>query len=251
MGRWRDEWKVIFVLLNRDNQLCVDERSGRSRHTLITDVPSLSPSLPALAATTLTEASNLWKPSASSSPTKSNSPKTSSSSGGTMSVLLSIEFTGFTTSASAAITSSCGRYVRCPPSSLPPYWPICLFAPRHRISNLRPSLSPSLPPSLPQTFTDCFNCLPVAAVIDEKIFCMHGGLSPDLNSLEEIKDIMRPTDVPETGLLCDLLWADPDKDIMGWGDNDRGVCYTFGEDVVAGFLKQHGLDLICRVGRIR
>jgi serine/threonine-protein phosphatase PP1 catalytic subunit len=52
---------------------------------------------------------------------------------------------------------------------------------------------------------------------------MHGGLSPDLNSLEEIKDIMRPTDVPDTGLLCDLLWADPDKDIMGWGDNDRGV----------------------------
>ena len=60
-----------------------------------------------------------------------------------------------------------------------------------------------------QTFTDCFNCLPVAAVIDEKIFCMHGGLSPDLNSLEEIKDVMRPTDVPDTGLLCDLLWADP------------------------------------------
>jgi len=52
---------------------------------------------------------------------------------------------------------------------------------------------------------------------------MHGGLSPDLNSLEEIKEIMRPTDVPDTGLLCDLLWADPDKDIMGWGENDRGV----------------------------
>ncbi|EWM23915.1 serine threonine-protein phosphatase pp1 [Nannochloropsis gaditana] len=71
-----------------------------------------------------------------------------------------------------------------------------------------------------KTFTDCFNCLPIAAVIDEKIFCMHGGLSPELTSLEEIKDIMRPTDVPDTGLLCDLLWADPDKDIMGWGDND-------------------------------
>ena len=44
-----------------------------------------------------------------------------------------------------------------------------------------------------KTFTDCFNCLPVAAVIDEKIFCMHGGLSPELQSMEQIKRIMRPT----------------------------------------------------------
>ncbi|KAL1427439.1 hypothetical protein MTO96_017396 [Rhipicephalus appendiculatus] len=68
-----------------------------------------------------------------------------------------------------------------------------------------------------KTFTDCFNCLPVAAIVDEKIFCMHGGLSPDLQSMEQVRRIMRPTDVPDQGLLCDLLWADPDKDIMGWG----------------------------------
>eukprot|EP00952_Eustigmatos_sp_NYUAD-ZCMA_P006763 28955-Eustigmatos_ZCMA.PRE.1 len=49
-----------------------------------------------------------------------------------------------------------------------------------------------------KTFTDCFNCLPVAAIIDEKIFCMHGGLSPDLNKMDEIKGIGRPTDVPGT-----------------------------------------------------
>jgi len=66
-----------------------------------------------------------------------------------------------------------------------------------------------------KTFTDCFNCLPVAAIIDEKIFCMHGGLSPDLNSMEQIRRIMRPTDVPDTGLLCDLLWSDPDEKITG------------------------------------
>lgn len=50
-----------------------------------------------------------------------------------------------------------------------------------------------------KTFTDCFNCLPIAAIIDEKIFCMHGGLSPDLKNLEQIRRIVRPTDVPETG----------------------------------------------------
>ena len=45
-------------------------------------------------------------------------------------------------------------------------------------------------------------------------------------------------DIPDTGLLCDLLWADPDKDIVGWGENDRGVSFTFGEDVVMQFLRR-------------
>ena len=51
-----------------------------------------------------------------------------------------------------------------------------------------------------KTFTECFNCLPVAALIDEKILCMHGGLSPELSNLDQIKRIMRPTDVPDSGI---------------------------------------------------
>nr|AAA19174.1 phosphoprotein phosphatase 1 [Paramecium tetraurelia] len=97
-----------------------------------------------------------------------------------------------------------------------------------------------------KTFTDCFNCLPVAALIDEKILCMHGGLSPELSNLEQIRRIMRPTDVPDTGLLCDLLWSDPDKDVQGWADNERGVSYVFSQEIVQVFLKKHELDLICR-----
>lgn len=79
---------------------------------------------------------------------------------------------------------------------------------------------------------------------------MHGGLSPELKSLEQIKRIPRPTDVPDTGLLCDLLWADPDKDIQGWGENDRGVSYTFGPDSVSDFLTKHDLDLVCRAHQV-
>jgi len=52
------------------------------------------------------------------------------------------------------------------------------------------------------------------------------------------------------GLLCDLLWSDPDKDIAGWGENDRGVSWTFGPDVVTKFLNKHDLDLICRAHQV-
>jgi serine/threonine-protein phosphatase PP1 catalytic subunit len=53
-----------------------------------------------------------------------------------------------------------------------------------------------------------------------------------------------------TGLLCDLLWSDPDKQIQGWGENDRGVSFTFGADIVTSFLKRHDLDLICRAHQV-
>ncbi|PPR84650.1 hypothetical protein GOBAR_AA36064 [Gossypium barbadense] len=95
-------------------------------------------------------------------------------------------------------------------------------------------------------FTDCFNSLPVAALVDEKILCMHGGLSPELENLDQIKEIQRPTEVPDNGLLCDLLWSDPDPKIEGWADSDRGISSTFGADVVAEFLDKSDLDLICR-----
>ncbi|UJR26858.1 hypothetical protein I4U23_008169 [Adineta vaga] len=95
-------------------------------------------------------------------------------------------------------------------------------------------------------FNDCFNCLPVAAIIDEKIFCCHGGLSPDLNNMEQIKQILRPTDIPDTGLLCDLVWSRPGTNIEGWTECERGVSFRFGADVVHKFLQQHNLDLMCR-----
>ena len=61
---------------------------------------------------------------------------------------------------------------------------------------------------------------------------------------------MRPTDVPDAGLLCDLLWSDPEKDVVGWGESDRGVSYTFGPDIVTEFLARHDMDLICRAHQV-
>ena len=59
--------------------------------------------------------------------------------------------------------------------------------------------------------------MPVSAIIEDKIICMHGGLSPELTHISQIKEIIRPTDVPDTGLLCDILWADPDSSVKMWG----------------------------------
>lgn len=99
-------------------------------------------------------------------------------------------------------------------------------------------------------FTDCFNCFPVSACIDDKILCMHGGLSPELYSLEQLKKIARPTDIPDQGLLCDLMWADPDKDVTGWGENDRGISVVFSPQIVENFLKTLDLELICRAHQV-
>ena len=54
-----------------------------------------------------------------------------------------------------------------------------------------------------------FNALPVAALIDEKILCMHGGIGPDLVKYNKILNMNRPTEIPNSGVLCDILWADP------------------------------------------
>jgi serine/threonine-protein phosphatase PP1 catalytic subunit len=101
-----------------------------------------------------------------------------------------------------------------------------------------------------RTFADCFMCMPVAAVVSNRILCMHGGLSPDLTHLSAVLDIRRPCDIPDEGLLCDLLWSDPDPIMPGWGYNARGVSFTFGHDVIADFLAANNLDLICRAHQV-
>lgn len=97
-----------------------------------------------------------------------------------------------------------------------------------------------------RTFVDVFNTLPIAALVAGKIFCVHGGLSPSLHSMDEIRNIQRPTDVPDYGLLNDLLWSDPAEIEGDWEDNERGVSYVFGKKVINEFLSKFDLDLVCR-----
>ena len=99
-------------------------------------------------------------------------------------------------------------------------------------------------------FSDCFNWLPISAIVDDKILCMHGGLSPDLTSLDKIRKIVRPTEVPDKGLLCDLLWSDPDRNVQGWGGNERGVSVTFNEKTVEDIVEKLDIDLVCRAHQV-
>ena len=102
-----------------------------------------------------------------------------------------------------------------------------------------------------KSFVDLFNCLPIAASIDDKILLVHGGLSPELKKVEQLQKIVRPTDIPEDGLLCDILWSDPDINVKGdWGPNDRGVSVTFSQKTLEKFLESNSLDLLCRAHQV-
>ncbi|KAG0344405.1 hypothetical protein BG005_001859 [Podila minutissima] len=97
-----------------------------------------------------------------------------------------------------------------------------------------------------KAFVDVFNCLPLAAIVANKIFCVHGGLSPSLGTMDDIRALRRPTDVPDYGLLNDLLWSDPSDTAVDWEDNERGVSYCFGRSIIQKFLNKHDFDLVCR-----
>lgn len=97
-----------------------------------------------------------------------------------------------------------------------------------------------------KSFIDTFNTMPIASIVADKIFCVHGGLSPSLSHMDDIRNIARPTDVPDYGLLNDLLWSDPADMDQDWESNERGVSYCFGKKVIIDFLARHDFDLVCR-----
>ncbi len=104
--------------------------------------------------------------------------------------------------------------------------------------------------SLWKSFGEVFNCMPFSALVEGRIFCMHGGLSQDLKCWDQLLRIKRPCEVPDTGILCDLLWADPEKGISEFSSSHRGVSYVFGADAVRRFCKEMDIDLVARAHQV-
>ena len=94
-----------------------------------------------------------------------------------------------------------------------------------------------------------FDYLNIAAIIDGRVLCVHGGLSPELRSLDQIRTIMRMQEVPHEGPFCDLMWSDP-EDIETWSVSPRGAGWLFGRMVTKEFNHLNGLELIARAHQL-
>ncbi|KAK8939686.1 Serine/threonine-protein phosphatase 5 [Platanthera guangdongensis] len=102
-----------------------------------------------------------------------------------------------------------------------------------------------------ELFAEVFCCLPLAHVINDKVFVVHGGLfSVDGVKLSDIRAIDRFCEPPEEGLMCEILWSDPQPQ-YGRGPSKRGVGLSFGEDVTKRFLQENNLDLLVRSHEVK
>ena len=97
-------------------------------------------------------------------------------------------------------------------------------------------------------FTDMFDHLPLCASIENRVFCVHGGLSPSLMSVDHIRLLNRFKEVPIEGPMTDLLWSDPTTatDETGFSPNPQGAGFLFGSDAVEKFTRSNNIDLILR-----
>ncbi len=97
---------------------------------------------------------------------------------------------------------------------------------------------------------EVFDYLALGAITsDGKWFCIHGGLSPSISSIDQIRLIDRKQEVPHEGAMCDLLWSDPEE-IPGWGLSPRGAGFLFGADVVKAFCRVNGIEMIARAHQL-
>jgi serine/threonine-protein phosphatase 4 catalytic subunit len=100
-----------------------------------------------------------------------------------------------------------------------------------------------------QYCTEVFDVIALAAVVSSQVFCVHGGLSPSANAVDDILKLNRKQEVPYEGPMCDMLWSDPD-DILDWGLGSRGPGFQFGSNVVRQFNEHSIFSLIARAHQL-
>ncbi|KAJ6629494.1 Metallo-dependent phosphatase-like protein [Mycena sp. CBHHK59/15] len=94
-----------------------------------------------------------------------------------------------------------------------------------------------------------FDFLNIAAIIDGETLCVHGGLSPDIRTLDQIRVLSRAQEIPHEGAFCDLMWSDPD-DVPAWAVSPRGAGWLFGADVTREFAAVNGLRRVARAHQL-
>ena len=100
-----------------------------------------------------------------------------------------------------------------------------------------------------KSLNEVFDTLPLAGLIDYKIYCLHGGLSPTAIKLDEIRLLDRVNEIPNEGPICDLLWSDP-EDRNGWGTSPRGAGFVWGYDCSEEFLYENKLNFVSRAHQL-
>lgn len=96
---------------------------------------------------------------------------------------------------------------------------------------------------------EVFDYLALGAIVGGAVFCIHGGLSPDIDTVDQIRVIDRKQEVPHEGGMCDLLWLDP-EDVQGWAILPRGAGFLFGNNEVQQFLHRNDVSLIARAHQL-
>ena len=94
-----------------------------------------------------------------------------------------------------------------------------------------------------------FDFLALAAIVDGKVLCVHGGLSPEIRTLDQIRVVARAQEIPHEGAFCDLVWSDP-EDVDTWAVSPRGAGWLFGDKVSSEFNHVNGLQLIARAHQL-
>ena len=88
---------------------------------------------------------------------------------------------------------------------------------------------------------ESFDFMPIAAIVGDRIYCVHGGLSPRCVTIDDIRSIGRAVEVPAEGPFTDCLWSDPDDKYASFAPSTRGAGYLFGAKAVEQFIKTNGI----------